>query len=135
MKTAKEARVGDTFINPKDPLPALPGFKAAQSMLFAGIFPSDGSEFEKLSDAIDRLTLNDNSVQIQKETSSALGQGWRIGFLGLLHMDVFRQRLEEVRVSGGFRGIFGGCFWYVFLYVTLHDNLVSLLDAFLSGFC
>ncbi|KAJ2628854.1 Translation factor guf1 mitochondrial [Coemansia sp. RSA 1290] len=64
-------------------------------MVFAGVFPLDADEFSKLDESIQKLTLNDSSVSVHKETSAALGQGWRLGFLGTLHMDVFRQRLEE----------------------------------------
>jgi translation factor GUF1, mitochondrial len=95
MKTVKEARVGDTFYHTKHPVPALPGFKPAKSMVFAGIYPLDTSEFESVRDAIEKLTLNDPSVHIEKESSVALGLGFRCGFLGLLHMDVFKQRLEQ----------------------------------------
>jgi len=95
MKNAKEARVGDTFFEEKRIGEPLPGFKPAKSMVFAGLFPGDPNEFEKLKDSIEKLILNDNSVSLQRENSDALGQGWRVGFLGMLHMDVFRQRLEE----------------------------------------
>lgn len=95
MKTVKEARVGDTFFHSKYPVKALPGFKPAKSMVFAGIYPVEASEFEQVRDAIEKLTLNDPSVHVEKETSVALGLGFRCGFLGLLHMDVFKQRLEQ----------------------------------------
>jgi len=95
MKTVKEARVGDTFYHTKKPVPALPGFKPAKPMVFAGIYPVDTSDFELVRDAIEKLTLNDPSVHIEKESSVALGLGFRCGFLGLLHMDVFKQRLEQ----------------------------------------
>jgi translation factor GUF1, mitochondrial len=95
MKTIKEARVGDTISHPKTNVVAFPGFKPAKSMVFAGIFPVDTSEFELLADAIEKLTLNDASVHVEKKTSAALGLGYRCGFLGLLHMDVFKQRLEQ----------------------------------------
>ncbi|CAG8581664.1 1055_t:CDS:10, partial [Ambispora leptoticha] len=95
MKVAAEAHVGDTFYQFKNPVEPLPGFEPAKSMVFAGVFPVDTNEFNKLDESITKLTLNDASVSVQKETSDALGQGWRIGFLGTLHMDVFRQRLEE----------------------------------------
>lgn len=95
MKTVKEARVGDTFFKEKQVGEALPGFKPAKSMVFAGIYPVDTSEFDVVRDAIEKLTLNDPSVHIEKESSQALGLGFRCGFLGLLHMDVFRQRLEQ----------------------------------------
>ncbi|CAJ0859625.1 8406_t:CDS:10 [Entrophospora sp. SA101] len=95
MKAASEAHIGDTFYHDKIPVDPLPGFEPAKPMVFAGIFPVDTNEFNKLDESITKLTINDASVSIQKETSMALGQGWRIGFLGTLHMDVFRQRLEE----------------------------------------
>ena len=100
MKTVKEARVGDTLYHAKSPVPAFPGFKPAKPVVFAGIFPVDSSEFELLRDAIEKLTLNDASVKVEKKSSPALGLGFRCGFLGLLHMDVFKQRLEqEYKVS------------------------------------
>lgn len=95
MKTIKEARVGDTISHPKTDVKPFPGFKPAKSMVFAGIFPVDTSEFELLADAVEKLTLNDASVHVEKKTSAALGLGFRCGFLGLLHMDVFKQRLEQ----------------------------------------
>ena len=64
-------------------------------MVFAGIFPVDTDEFEVLRDSIEKLTLNDASVKVEKKSSAALGLGFRCGFLGLLHMDVFKQRLEQ----------------------------------------
>lgn len=95
MKTSKEARVGDTFYHVKFPVDPLPGFKPSKPMVFAGLYPVDTSEIEKLKDAIQKLTLNDSSVTVHKESSDALGVGFRCGFLGLLHMDVFMQRLEQ----------------------------------------
>jgi elongation factor 4 len=95
MKTVQEARVGDTFYHTKKPVIPFPGFKPAKPMVFAGIYPVDSSEFEALRDAIEKLTLNDASVKVEKKTSAALGLGFRCGFLGLLHMDVFKQRLEQ----------------------------------------
>jgi len=95
MKTVKEARVGDTIFHTKTPVEAFPGFKPSKPMVFAGIYPLDTSEFEVLRDAIEKLTLNDASVTVEKETSVSLGLGFRCGFLGLLHLDVFKQRLEQ----------------------------------------
>ena len=95
MKTIKEARVGDTISHTKTSVTPFPGFKPAKSMVFAGIYPVDTTEFELLADAIEKLTLNDASVNVEKKTSTALGLGFRCGFLGLLHMDVFKQRLEQ----------------------------------------
>jgi len=95
MKTIHEARIGDTVYHEKNPVIAFPGFKPAKPMVFAGIYPVDSEEFELLRDAIDKLILNDASVTVEKKTSPALGLGFRCGFLGLLHMDVFKQRLEQ----------------------------------------
>jgi len=95
MKTVKEARVGDTIYHTKTPVKPFPGFKPAKPMVFAGIYPTISAEFELLNDAIEKLTLNDASVSVEKKSSDALGLGFRCGFLGLLHMDVFKQRLEQ----------------------------------------
>jgi elongation factor 4 len=95
MKTVKEARVGDTLMAYKKPVTPFPGFKPAKPMVFAGIFPVDNDDFDELSDAIEKLTLNDASVTVSKTSSPALGLGFVCGFLGLLHMDVFKQRLEQ----------------------------------------
>lgn len=95
MKTVKEAQVGDTVFHRKNPVTPFPGFKPAKPMVFAGLYPVDNSEFETLRDAIEKLTLNDASVTVEKKSSTALGLGFRCGFLGLLHMDVFKQRLEQ----------------------------------------
>lgn len=95
MKTVKEACIGDTLYLKNHPMPALPGFKPARPMVFAGIFPIENQDFAFLSDAIEKLTLNDASLKIEKTSSDALGIGFRCGFLGLLHMEVFQQRLEQ----------------------------------------
>ena len=95
MKTVQEARVGDTIFHTKKPITILPGFKPAKPMVFAGIYPVEASEFAALRDAVEKLTLNDASVSVEKKASAALGLGFRCGFLGLLHMDVFKQRLEQ----------------------------------------
>lgn len=95
MKTVKEARVGDTLFHMKQEGKAFPGFKPAKPMVFAGVYPVDSTAFEQLRDAIEKLTLNDASVSVEKKSSNALGLGFKCGFLGLLHMDVFRQRLED----------------------------------------
>lgn len=95
MKTVKEARVGDTLYHTKQTVVPFPGFKPSKPMVFAGIYPIDNTEFDLLRDAIEKLTLNDASVTVEKKTSVALGLGFRCGFLGLLHMDVFKQRLEQ----------------------------------------
>ncbi|XP_037531366.1 translation factor Guf1, mitochondrial [Nematolebias whitei] len=95
MKDVKEAQIGDTLYLQEQPVEALPGFKPAKPMVFAGMYPVDQSEYPALCSAIERLTLNDSSVTLQKDSSMALGAGWRLGFLGLLHMEVFNQRLEQ----------------------------------------
>ncbi|EIE85260.1 hypothetical protein RO3G_09970 [Rhizopus delemar RA 99-880] len=81
MKSASEAHIGDTFYHVGEKVETLPGFQPAQSMVFAGIFPVDTNDFRKLDENIKKLTLNDASVTVHKETSHALGQGWRLGFL------------------------------------------------------
>lgn len=95
MRSTHEARIGDTLHHIQTSVAPLPGFKPAKHMVFAGVYPADGSDFEALNHAIERLTCNDASVSVTKETSGALGMGFRCGFLGLLHMDVFHQRLEQ----------------------------------------
>ncbi|CAN6208777.1 unnamed protein product [Urochloa humidicola] len=95
MRSTKEAHIGDTLHQAKSIVEPLPGFRPAKHMVFSGLYPADGSDFEALSHAIEKLTCNDASVSVTKETSNALGMGFRCGFLGLLHMDVFHQRLEQ----------------------------------------
>ncbi|KAM7251460.1 hypothetical protein ACFE04_023343 [Oxalis oulophora] len=95
MRSTKEARIGDTLHHNKISVKPLPGFKPAKHMVFSGLYPADGSDFEALNHAIERLTCNDASVSVTRESSTALGLGFRCGFLGLLHMDVFHQRLEQ----------------------------------------
>ncbi|KAI0492153.1 hypothetical protein KFK09_026419 [Dendrobium nobile] len=95
MRSTAEARVGDTLHQAKSTVLPLPGFKPAKHMVFSGLYPADGSDFDALNHAIERLICNDASVSVTKETSTALGMGFRCGFLGLLHMDVFHQRLEQ----------------------------------------
>ncbi|WWD20405.1 GTP-binding protein LepA [Kwoniella shandongensis] len=99
MKNSEEAFIGDTICWADKPVEALPGFKPMKAMVYAGVFPMDSSEFPKLEESIERLTLNDRSVSVQRESSAALSQGFRLGFLGTLHMDVFRQRLEDEYAS------------------------------------
>lgn len=95
MKTTKEANIGDTFYAKDKPVEPLPGFKKAKPMVFAGIYPVDNEDYPKLRDSIEKLLLTDSSITLQKESSAALGSGFRCGFLGLLHMDVFKQRLDD----------------------------------------
>lgn len=95
MKTVSSARVGDTYAHEKSQVEPLPGFKPLKPMLYAGLFPLSTDDFENLQAAVDKLTLNDPSVMVRRDSSAALGQGFRCGFQGLLHMDVFHQRLQE----------------------------------------
>jgi GTP-binding protein LepA len=96
MKSIGDARVGDTVTLATNPAhTALAGYRPALSMVFCGLYPSDGDQYEELRDAIEKLRLNDAALQFQPETSAALGFGFRCGFLGLLHMDIARERLER----------------------------------------
>ena len=89
-------RVGDTVTHLNEPTEeALPGYGEPKPMVFAGLFPTDGDDFERLRAALEKLSLNDSSLVYQPETSGALGFGFRIGFLGLLHMEIVRERLER----------------------------------------
>jgi len=95
IRTASEAQIGDTLHHEKVEVEPLPRLPTAKPMVFAGLFPVDQSKFQDLKSAIEKLSLNDPAVSIANESSPALGYGWRLGFLGLLHLDVFRQRLEQ----------------------------------------
>ena len=96
IKQVRDTRVGDTITNDKGGAnTALPGFKPSQPVVFCGLFPVDSSQFEDLRDAIEKLALNDASFSFEMETSAALGFGFRCGFLGLLHLEVIRDRIER----------------------------------------
>lgn len=96
IKTVEDARVGDTITNVRSPAPeALPGYEEAKPMVFSGVFPSDASQFNALKDALQKLKLNDAALSFEAENSSAMGFGFRCGFLGLLHLDVVQERLER----------------------------------------
>lgn len=97
MRNPKEAMIGDTFfqVGHSSGLEPLPGFEEPKPMVFVGAFPADGTEFKVMNDDIEHLVLNDRSVTLEKETSGALGLGWRLGFLGSLHASVFQDRLEK----------------------------------------
>jgi GTP-binding protein LepA len=96
IKQVRDTRVGDTITHErKGSTDALPGFNPSQPVVFCGLFPVDAADFEDLRDAIEKLALNDASFTYEMETSAALGFGFRCGFLGLLHLEVIRDRLER----------------------------------------
>lgn len=96
MRNSKESIIGDTFhLKNDDDIQPLERFKMPQPMVYAGIYPADMSKHVALRSAIEKLCLNDSAVTVTIDSSPALGQGWRLGFLGLLHMEVFCQRLEQ----------------------------------------
>ena len=96
IKTVTEAHVGDTITDAQRPSSdKLPGFKAVKSMVFSGLFPIESHQYDALRDAMEKLCLNDSSLTYEKESSLALGFGFRCGFLGLLHMEIVQERLER----------------------------------------
>ena len=96
IKELSDTKVGDTICDASDPLnDALPGFKPSKPVVFCGLFPVDSSEYQKLKDGLAKLKLNDASFTYEAETSSALGLGFRCGFLGLLHLEIVTERLER----------------------------------------
>ncbi|MFQ3183077.1 MAG: GTP-binding protein LepA [Alteromonas macleodii] len=95
IKQVRDTRVGDTITHQKSEVTPLPGFKPAQPVVFCGLFPVDSALFEDLREAIDKLALNDASFSFEMESSAALGFGFRCGFLGLLHLEVIRDRIER----------------------------------------
>src|SRR6185503_19194280 len=96
IKDVSKLRVGDTLTaRANSAAEALPGYREVRPVVFCGLFPIDTDRYEDLRDALDRLALNDAALSFEPETSQALGFGFRCGFLGLLHMDIVRERLER----------------------------------------
>ena len=96
IKDVRDIRVGDTITDAKNPTPEpVPGFRPAKPMVYAGIYPSEGYTYEELRDALEKYAINDAAIQFEPETSPALGLGFRVGFLGLLHMEIVQERLER----------------------------------------
>lgn len=97
MKKSQEAKIGDTYttVGSEKSVQPLPGFEEPQSMVFVAAFPTDQSDYAHLEDSINQVMLNDRSVTVAKESSEALGAGWRLGFLGTLHCSVFEDRLRQ----------------------------------------
>jgi GTP-binding protein LepA len=96
LKTVSECRVGDTITYAKDGVEKpLPGYRHAKPMVFAGVYPTDGEDYSDLRDALEKLQLNDASLDFEPETSEALNFGFRVGFLGLFHMEIIQERLER----------------------------------------
>ena len=96
IKTVGHTRVGDTLLDADDRAgDLLPGYQEAKPMVFAGLYPTDSDQYEGLRDALERLVLNDGSLHYEPESSTALGFGFRCGFLGLLHMEIVQERLER----------------------------------------
>ena len=96
IKAVGDTRVGDTILDADNPSSELlPGYQEARPMVFAGLYPTDTDDYEDLRDALERLQMNDASLQYEPETSTALGFGFRCGFLGLLHMEIIQERLER----------------------------------------
>ncbi len=96
IKDVRDIRVGDTITDAKNPThEPVPGFRPAKPMVYAGIYPSEGYTYEELRDALEKYAINDAAIQFEPETSPALGLGFRVGFLGLLHMEIVQERLER----------------------------------------
>ncbi len=95
VKNLSKAQVGDTIVKQNTDTKALPGYKEVKPMVYAGIFPAEGNEYQKLRDAIMKLKLSDSSLAYEPASSQALGFGFRCGFLGLLHLEIFQERLKR----------------------------------------
>lgn len=131
MKQTSEAMIGDTFMNVSQPAEPLPGFEEPKPMVFVGAFPADDTDFKDLDDKMNQLVLNDRSVTLQRETSNALGQGWRLGFLGSLHASVFKERLEKE--YGASLILTNPTVPYKIIYSTGEEKTITNPDDFPDG--
>src|SRR5690606_33681591 len=95
IKSLDLVHIGDTVSTPHNPAEPLPGYRQPKRMVYCGLYPSDGQDFNELREALTKLSINDPSFEFMPETSEALGFGFRCGFLGLLHMEIIQQRLEQ----------------------------------------
>ena len=95
IKSLEQVKIGDTVVDANAETPALPGYEEPKRMVYCGLYPSDGQDFAELRDALAKLSINDPSFEFQPESSDALGFGFRCGFLGMLHMEIIQQRLEQ----------------------------------------
>ena len=106
IKTVGDARVGDTVTLATNPAPeALPGYRKVNPMVFCGVYPADGADYENLRDALEKLQLNDASLSYEPETSGALGFGFRCGFLGLLHLEIIGKAIENAKINAKLNNI------------------------------
>ena len=97
IKNLSDIRVGDTITLADKPAPEpLPGYKKVNPMVYCGLYPMDGSDYENLKIALEKLKLNDAALEYEQETSAALGFGFRCGFLGLLHLEIIEERLDRI---------------------------------------
>ena len=96
IKSLQDIKVGDTITNNNKPADEpLPGYKEVKPMVYCGLYPMDGAEYENLKIALEKLKLNDAALSFEPETSKALGSGFRCGFLGLLHLEIIEERLDR----------------------------------------